>query len=161
MTRSAHPKDEARKLRNREAAAELRAEGWTITAIAKELGIGIGTVHNYLSEAKQEANQRAGDLGEQIRAQEDIRLLDIMERAMAMVDAVTGRNDKHGVPIDYKAANALGVVLRASESRRKLYGVDAPAKMTTTFVPEMTDEEAERILAEFDSMRGCTCGAFP
>ena len=29
--------------------------------------------------------------------------------------------------------------------------------MTTTFVPEMTDEEAERILAEFDSMRGCTC----
>ena len=83
--------------------------------------------------------------------------LDIIERAMAIVDARTGRNDKHGVPVDYKAANAL--VLRASESRRKLYGVDAPAKMTTTFEPLMTDEEAKRILAELDELDGCTCGA--
>ena len=50
-------------------------------------------------------------------------------------------------------------VLRASESRRKLYGLDAPAKLTTTFEPLTTDEEAERILAEFDELYGCTCRA--
>jgi hypothetical protein len=135
------------------SAAELRADGWTITAIAKELGIGVGTVHNYLAEAKQEANRRAGDLGEQIRAQEDVRLLDIIDRSMAVVDAVAGQRDKHGVPIDHKGVAALGTALRASESRRRLYGVDSPAKITTTWQPEMTDEEASAILEEL----GCDC----
>jgi hypothetical protein len=58
----------------------------------------VGTVHNYLTEAKQEANERARDLGEQIRAQENVRLLDIIDRSMAIVDAVSGQTDKHGVP---------------------------------------------------------------
>lgn len=115
--------------------------------IGRKLGIGVGTVHNHLSEAKEEASRRAGDLGSQIRAQEDIRLLDIIERGMAMIDAVTGQHDRHGTLIDHKAANALAVVLRASESRRRLYGVDSPTRITTTFAPEMTDEEAALILA--------------
>ncbi len=147
MSRSAHPKDVARKLVKRERAAELRADGWKLADIATELGCSIGSVHNYLSEALEEANRRAGDLGGQIRAHEDIRLLDIMERAMAMVDAVTGRNDKHGVPIDYKAANALGCCVRASESRRKLYGVDAPTRIeaTTTRI-ELPDADEEAVI---------------
>jgi transcriptional regulator len=153
VSRSAHPKDVARKLVKRERAAELRADGWKLADIATELGCSIGSVHNYLSEALEEANRRAGDLGSQIRAREDIRLLDLMERAMAMVDAVTGQTDRHGVPIDYRAATALGVVVRASESRRRLYGADAPAKVhATTFVPLMSDEEAARILAELDEL---------
>ena len=121
MSRSIHAKDIARKLRNREAAANLRADGWRLADIATEIGISIGTVHNYLAEAKQEANRRAGDLGEQIRATEDVRLLDIIDRGMAMVEAVAGKCDQHGAPIDYKAASVLGTVLRASESRRRLY----------------------------------------
>ena len=40
--------------------------------------------------------RRAGDLGEQIRATEDVRLLDIIDRGMAMVEAVAGRQDQHG-----------------------------------------------------------------
>jgi transcriptional regulator len=155
MSKSAHPKDTARKLRNRDTAAQLRAEGWKLADIAKEIGVSNGTVHNYLAEAKQEANKRAGDLGEQIRAQEDVRLLDIIDRSMAIVDAVSGQTDKHGVPIDHKAATALGTALRASESRRRLYGVDIRTPiMPQKFVPEMTDEEADAILAEL----GCTCG---
>ena len=138
MSRSIHAKDIARKLRNREAAAELRADGRKLTDIATELGICVGTVHNYLAEAKQEANRRAGDLGEQIRAIEDVRLLDIIDRGIAMVDAVAGRQDQHGAPIDFKAASALGTVLRASETRRRLYGVDAPAKVTASFAAQMT-----------------------
>ena len=118
MSRSLHAKDIARKLRNREAAANLRADGWRLADIATELEISVGTVHNYLAEAKQEANRRAGDLGEQIRAMEDVRLLDIIDRGMAMVDAAAGKCDKHDAPIDFKAASALGTVLRASESRR-------------------------------------------
>jgi orotate phosphoribosyltransferase-like protein len=151
MSRSLHAKDIARKLRNREAAANLRADGWRLADIATELGISIGTVHNYLAEAKQEANRRAGDLGEQIRATEDVRLLDIIDRGMAMVDAAAGKCDKHGAPIDFKAASALGTVLRASESRRRLYGVDAPTKLTASFAAQMTEEEALAILTGYDA----------
>jgi orotate phosphoribosyltransferase-like protein len=151
MSRSIHAKDIARKLRNREAAANLRADGWRLADIATELGISIGTVHNYLAEAKQEANRRAGDLGEQIRATEDVRLLDIIDRGMAMVDAAAGKCDKHGAPIDFKAASALGTVLRASESRRRLYGVDAPTKLTASFAAQMTEEEALAILTDYDN----------
>ena len=150
MSRSIHAKDIARKLRNREAAANLRADGWRLADIATEIGISIGTVHNYLAEAKQEANRRAGDLGEQIRATEDVRLLDIIDRGMAMVDAAAGKCDRHGAPIDYKAATALGTVLRASESRRRLYGVDAPTKVTASFAAQMTEEQALAILADYD-----------
>jgi orotate phosphoribosyltransferase-like protein len=150
MSRSIHAKDIARKLRNLEAAANLRADGWRLADIATELGISIGTVHNYLTEAKQEANRRAGNLGEQIRASEDVRLLDIIDRGMAMVEAVAGKCDKHGAPIDFKAASALGTVLRASESRRRLYGVDAPTKLTASFAAQMTEEEALAILAGYD-----------
>ena len=149
MSRSLHAKDIARKLRNREAAADLRADGWKLADIATELGISVGSVHNYLAEAKQEANRRAGDLGEQIRATEDVRLLDIIDRGMAMVDAAAGKCDKHGAPIDFKAASALGTVLRASESRRRLYGVDAPTKVTASFAAQMTEEEALAILADY------------
>ena len=149
MSRSIHAKDIARKLRNREAAANLRADGWRLADIATEIGISIGTVHNYLAEAKQEANRRAGDLGEQIRAAEDVRLLDIIDRGMAMVDAAAGKCDRHGAPIDYKAATALGTVLRASESRRRLYGVDAPTKVAASFAAQMTEEEALAILADY------------
>ena len=151
MSRSIHAKDIARKLRNREAAANLRADGWRLADIATEIGISIGTVHNYLAEAKQEANRRAGDLGEQIRATEDVRLLDIIDRGMAMVDAAAGKCDRHGAPIDYKAATALGTVLRASESRRRLYGVDAPTKVTASFAAQMTEEQALAILADYDN----------
>ena len=72
---------------------------------------------------------------------------------MEMVDAMTDQTDKHGLPVGYKAANALGTVLRASESRRRLYGVDAPTRIGTTFVPEMTEEEATAILAEHEMTR--------
>ena len=153
MSKSAHPKDTARKLRNRDTAAQLRADGWKLADIAKEIGVSTGTVHNYLAEAKQEANKRAGDLGEQIRAQEDVRLLDIIDRSMAVVDAVAGRCDKHGVPIDHKAVAALGTVVRASESRRRLYGVDIRPSAVPPPFDTMTNEEAAAILAE----SGCTC----
>ena len=154
MSKSAHPKDTARKLRNRDTAAQLRADGWKLADIAKEIGVSNGTVHNYLAEAKQEANKRAGDLGEQIRAQEDVRLLDIIDRSIAIVDAVSGQTDKHGVPIDHKAVTALGTALRASESRRRLYGVDIRTPVTPPPFETMTDEEADAILAGL----GCTCG---
>tara|TARA_B110000459_G_scaffold169881_1_gene189755 strand:- start:170 stop:427 length:258 start_codon:yes stop_codon:yes gene_type:complete len=41
------------------------------------------------------------------------------------------------------------VVLRASESRRRLYGVDAPTKVTASFAAQMTEEEALAILADY------------
>ena len=110
--------------------------------------IGILSTHHDHAIGVQ---RRAGDLGEQIRATEDVRLLDIIDRGMAMVEAVAGRQDQHGAPIDYKAASALGTVLRASESRRRLYGVDAPTKVTASFAAPMTEEEALAILADYDN----------
>lgn len=74
---------------------------------------------------------------------------------------IDSHRDKHGVPVDYKAATALGTVLRASESRRKPYGVDTPTKLTTRFQPEMTDEQAPEIIIEYEALRGCTCSSSP
>ena len=79
----------------------------------------------------------------------DFQLLDIVDRVMAMVDAAAGKCDQHGAPIDFKAASALGTVLRASESRRRLYGVDAPTKVTASFAAQMTEEQALAILADY------------
>jgi hypothetical protein len=62
-----------------------------------------------------------------------------------------GKCDKHGAPIGFKAASALGTVLRASESRRRLYGVDAPTKLTALFAAQMTEEEALAILTDYDN----------
>jgi hypothetical protein len=42
-------------------------------------------------------------------------------------------------------------VLRASESRRRLYGVDAPTKLTALFAAQMTEEEALAILTDYDN----------
>jgi hypothetical protein len=62
-----------------------------------------------------------------------------------------GKCDKHGAPIGFKAASALRTVLRASESRRRLYGADAPTKLTALFAAQMTEEEALAILTDYDN----------
>ena len=149
MSRSAHPKNTARKLTNAQKAGELRGEGMTHQQIADELGVDRKTVGNLLAESRRLSLDRMADLGEQIIAQEDTRLLGIIERGMHMVDRLTDQSDKDGIPIDYKAAQALATVLRASESRRKLYGVDAPTKIQTSSVEPLSDEAALAIIAEF------------
>ena len=150
MSRSAAPKNTARKLSNAQKAGELRAEGMTYAQIAAELGVAKSSVGNLLAESKSIAVDRMADHGARIVAEEDARLLKIIESGWAMVADIAGRADKDGTPVSYKAANALATVLRASESRRKLYGVDAPTKIeaTTTRIELPSPEDEADILAK-------------
>lgn len=140
----------ARKLENAQRAGVLRAQGLTYRQIAAELGIAHGTVGNLLGESKALALAEMADHGRVIRDQEDARLLDIIERGMGMVEAIAAHSDQFGVPVGHKAAAALQTVLRASESRRKLWGVDAPTRIeaTTTRIELPSDEEAAARLAD-------------
>jgi len=149
VKKTAHPKDTARKLVKARKAGELRAQGLTHRQIAVELGVSASSVGNFLAESKALALKEMADWGRVIRDQEDARLLVIIEQGMSMVERVNGVCDKDGVPVDHKAAAALTAVLRASESRRRLWGVDAPTRIeaTTTRVELPDDDEAAEILA--------------
>ena len=150
MKKTANPKDTARKLANAKKAGELRAQGLTYRQIAAELGIGRSTVGDLLGESKALALAEMTEHGHVIRDMEDARLLEIIEAGWAMVQDIAGRVDKDQTPVSYKAAAALTTVLRASESRRKLWGVDAPTKIeaTTTRVELPDDDQAAEILAK-------------
>lgn len=150
MGRSPHPKNTARKLETAKRAGELRAEGMTYRQIAASLGVATATVGDLLGESKAMALAEMTEWGHVIRDQEDARLLEIIEAGWSMVERMAGQSDKDRVPVDYKAAAALTTVLRASESRRKLWGVDAPTKIeaTTTRVELPGPEDEAAILAK-------------
>lgn len=154
MKKTANPKDTARKLANAKRAGELRAQGLTYRQIAAELGVGRSTVGDLLGESKALALKEMTEWGHVIREQEDARLIEIIEAGWAMVSRVAGVVDDKGVPVDYKAAAALTTVLRASESRRKLWGVDAPTKIeaTTTRVELPGPEDEAAILAKLPAL---------
>ena len=147
---SKNSKESARKLEMAKRAGELRAQGMTYRQIAAEVGCSTSSVGNLLGESKAMALAEMTEWGHIIRDQEDARLLEIIDAGWAMVQHIAGCTDKDGTPVDYKAAAALTAMLRASESRRKLWGVDAPTQIeaTTTRVElPSADDEAE-ILAK-------------
>ena len=152
--RSPNPKDIARKNERAKRAGELRAQGMTYRQIAAEIGCSHRSVGDLLGESKALALAEMTEWGHTIRDMEDARLLEIIESGWAMVQDIAGRADKDGTPVSYKAAAALTTVLRASESRRKLWGVDAPTKIeATTHRVELPGPEKEAaILARLPPM---------
>jgi len=140
---------------------ELRIAGLSIRKIAAvatgHFGYNIGStkVHDLLSE---ETEQRVRPLREAFIDWEADRLDRVIERAFAIADkrhvATSGGTivrDDDGNPLedDGPTLQALDRIIRASESRRRLFGLDVPTKVDATVVETtQQDLELQQLIAE-------------
>lgn len=117
-------------------AARLRGQGWSYQRIADELGwTNKGDAHHAVQRVLQETVQEAGD---ELRAMERERLDRLSEAAWTVLERqhVTVSNGQivrlDGKPLvdDAPVLQAIDRLLRISESRRKLDGIDAPSRVS-------------------------------
>lgn len=116
-------------------AARLRTRGYTYRAIATELGIDVHTAHDAVQRVLQATvEEPAADL----RRVELERLDMLVRKATDVLDAfhhvVSNRGDVveyNGQPLedDGPVLAAINTLIRVSESRRKLLGLDAETKV--------------------------------
>lgn len=131
-------------------AARLRGEGLSYTAIGKRLGIS----RSHAWEAVRRAfRDTLTEPAEQARAVELARLEALHDKAMEILESqhVTVSNgqivrlDGQPLPDSGPVLAAINTLVKVSESRRKLLGIDAPAKM------ELTLEAINAALAATDA----------
>ncbi|MEV8402593.1 hypothetical protein [Streptomyces niveus] len=117
-------------------AAELRGKGWTYQRIADELGwANKGDAHHAVKRVLDATLREAGD---SLRELERARLDRLSAAAWEVLDRqhVTVNNGQiirlGGEPLldDAPALQAIDRLLRISESRRKLDGLDAPSRVS-------------------------------
>lgn len=139
------------------AAAELRAKGWAYQRIADELGWSSkGDACRAVQRVLKETQQEAGD---ELRVMERERLDRLSEAAWAVLDRqhVTVSNGQivrlNGEPLadDGPVLQAIDRLLRISESRRKLDGLDAPSRVSVDAVTI-----GEEITGILDRLAGTT-----
>lgn len=137
----------------RARAYDLRIRGLTLRQIGEQLNVHHSTVHTLLRE---EISNRVDPLKDQY-LQYELDRLDHMQQATLVVldnpgrivSALNEAGDLVNVVIvdDKKILGAIDRLVRISESRRKLIGLDAPVKVQADVnVTETT--EADRELAE-------------
>lgn len=98
-------------------AYELRLSGMTYRAIGRTLGIGHGTAERWCKEHMESVSL---PLMEEIRKTEYDRLLRVLER---LEERALEGDDK-----------ALGLIVKVSESLRKMLGADVPVVQTVEHV---------------------------
>ena len=112
------------------AALELRKLGHSYPEIAAQLGCALSTAHGWVQAALAELRALVGQEAEAVRELEDARLDLLTKRLLHTVQ--TGTPDQ--------ATRAAQAAVKASESRRKLWGVDlappeqAPPEVDVTVV---------------------------
>lgn len=102
---------------------ERRVRGETVREIAKELGIGVGTVHADLEAVRAELDENSRCRAEIERSVGAGRLDKVSRKLMATVDLVDDPGELSTI------ANALA---RIEERRSKLLGLDAASKTELT-----------------------------
>lgn len=136
-------------------AADLRSKGWTYQRIADELHYADkGEAHHAVSRVLKATVREAGDAA---RAMEHERLDRLSEAAWTVLERqhITVSNGKvisldgQPLPDDGPVLQAIDRLLRISESRRKLDGLDAPSRVSV---------DAENIGREIDAILGRLAG---
>ena len=111
----------ARKLaaaeREKQATA-MRLQGLTYLEIGERLGVTESAAYRAVKRAKARTEKVATETAEEIRATEDARLLLGIRSIMSQI--LKGH------------IGAVNALVRLSESRRKLWGVDADPKLDIT-----------------------------
>ena len=98
-------------------ALSLRSRGHSYRAIAAQLGVSLSTAHGYVADALAELRAQTAEEAQMLRDLE-AQKLDRVERYLWRALRTASAADVA------KLANSLRMV---SESRRKLFGLDAPA----------------------------------
>lgn len=135
--------------------ARLRAKGWTYQRIAEAVGYADkGTAYHAVQRALKATVQEAGDELRQLERERLDRLSEaawkILERHHVLVS--NGRVvSLEGTPLpdDAPALGAIDRLLRISESRRKLEGLDAPSRVSVE-----ADQLGQDIAAILDRLAG-------
>lgn len=136
-------------------AAELRSEGLSYSAIAREMGwASKSSAYDAVQRAFRATLTEPAD---QARAVELARLETLHDAALGVLQRrhltvshgriITVKDDDgHDVPLidDGPVLQAIDRIVRISESRRKLLGLDAPARV------DLTMEAIDAALAEAD-----------
>lgn len=135
-------------------AARLRSRGKTYRAIASELGMSLGAVHDAVQRAIAAVPVEAVN---ELRQIECARLDAIIAKAWEIVDAhhPVVSNGKLFDDLDDQAPvlAALALILRTAESKRKLLGLDAPTRRIISVVTEdVVDEDMRRLDAEYEAL---------
>jgi hypothetical protein len=126
---------------NQVRALELRIQGLTLQQIADQIGVSKARAYQYVSEGLAELNETCVIHAEELRRLTTEQLDQLL--AAHMPAAING---------DTKAA---GVVLRALDSRAKLYGlirplVTKPVNPVESMTPDQLLEEARRLGIYYD-----------
>ena len=142
-------------------AARLRAEGRTYPQIAAELGCATSTAYAAVQRALASVPVEA--VGELRRVECD-RLDAVIARLWDVVAAehpfISNGRRFDDVQDAGPVISALAGIVRASESKRKLLGLDAPARQMVTVVTEdLIDAELARLEAEMTATESGPDGA--
>jgi hypothetical protein len=117
-------------------ALELRQQGQSYRAISAALRISVGQAHDDVKTVMIELAELTRDSAEVYRTMELERLDTLTVEAarimMATHPLVSGGKVLDGLSDDGPRLGAIDRLLRISESRRKLLGLDAPAKTALT-----------------------------
>jgi DNA-binding CsgD family transcriptional regulator len=116
-----------------ERAIRLRVQGFNYREIAAELGISVGTAYNDCSAAMKRIREQTRESAEEVRSVELDRL-DRMIRALEV--KAFGDGD----------TRAIDTLLKVSERRAKLLGLDAPELHVN--VGEVTPDRAAQLVRE-------------
>lgn len=124
-------------------AAHLRAEGLTYPQIADRMGCAVSTAYESVQRAIAAVPVEAVGVLRQVECD---RLDGIIAKLWDIINHDdTGTGDKIA---------ALNGVMRTSESKRKLLGLDAPARQTVTVISEDAVDAELRRLEEELATRG-------
>lgn len=147
-THRAKADTDAQRSEERRQAYDLRLRGRTIRQIADDMAISTGKVQHLLRE---EIKLREDPLREQLIQFELDRLDGYQQACMWVLDnpgtpvlamGPDGEMHTHVIVDDRKILGAIDRLVRISESRRKLLGMDAPVK-TQVDIVETTQEDLE------------------
>lgn len=121
MTKGVNPNSPAEKTARAERIAqamELVKNGLTYRQIAAEMGIGLKTAWTYVKEGIAAIPAEAAN---ELRAVENSRLELLWEQLMDRLDS------------GEEAEKVIEIARKVGESRRKLWGLDAPAQIQGEF----------------------------
>lgn len=120
----------------RQRALELRKEAKSYRTIAAALGISVSTAHDDVQAALAELAAIELESAAELRTMElerlDLLAIEALRIMQATHPLVSGGKVFDGYADDGPKLGAIDRLLRISESRRKLLGLDAPAKTALT-----------------------------
>ena len=111
---------------NSEKAMALRLRGLSYRKIGEAISVSYQTAHNYVQKELAKIAEHCKEQAQDLRTIETERLDD------ALVRVTNSDAYRNGDP------QAIGTMIRLSESRRKLLGLDQPSKVETDGQVEIT-----------------------